>query len=188
MLDDYLENKILWALGARRPLLLLDPSWRAAPADVKAMITDSCPYVYYSPNRPLGLLLGASEGFPVERWAFTRQPIALDRLISLELVPVSNPAISALALAYFHGMWGEQGVYLLMREKEGTTEWDAIMIHPSTYESGRWQVSRLDHRGPSGHRTVDDLADAIAEEILAGFRPVAPDALDGYVFELIPPP
>lgn len=186
MLDRYLENRILWALAARRPLLLLDAAWQATPADVRAMIANSCPYIYYSPNRPLGLLLSASEGFPVDRWAFTRQPIAYDRLVSLELVPVSGPAISALALAYFHGMWGEKGVYLLLRDYEDTTGWDAIMIHPSTYEPGQWQVSRLDHRGPCGHRTVDTPANAMAEEILAGFRPVAPDALDGYVFELSP--
>ena len=39
---------------------------------------------------------------------------------------------------------------------------ESFIIHPSTYESGRWQLSWFDKGGdPYGHSTLDTMEDAI---------------------------
>ena len=55
--------------------------------------------------------------------------------------------------------WDDLAAAAQGRSWDGT---EAYVIHPSTRERGRWQVSGLDQRGPFGHNTFDTQEEAQA--------------------------
>lgn len=61
------------------------------------------------------------------------------------------------------------GIHLVRKDDDQGRQ---IMIHPSTREPGRWQLSQIDHHGPWGHATFDTKHEALASAI--GAHPEGP--------------
>lgn len=186
MLD---RQRAEWALSYKCPELILDPEYRRVPAEVRHSISAEYRHIYYSPLRPVlaAGLFRSDEARCAGRWVFTREILSAERVTALELVPYTKEAKGALAVEYARECWGEAHGYLLYKDDPDRMAWWAWMITPSITEPGRWQVTRVDEYGPSGHHMADTLEDAVGEAILRGFMPVPPNTLDGYEFTPLQP-
>lgn len=146
-------------------------------------------YAYRSPARPLNFLSGEIEpgvkhtvlggtGY-TDDTLLTNKPLSPERIAGLELETVQHtPSHQALTTELTNAAHGTNGPAHMVHPDDLNDNPRGMIIAPSANEKGKWQATRFDKHGFSGHATHPTRDDAIREAANAGMHPDTDKTLD----------
>jgi hypothetical protein len=186
-LDQHQEEQVLWGISHRQPDLL------NAAQDLKELGKDTANemleqgYVhqYWSPNRPVLGMTNRGEGeVRGSRFLFTKEPLSLDRMADLSLVPVGKGDRSKFqtagraAVDFYRQKYGTDQTMIFYKD-HGDGEWSGYAVTPSAKEPGKWQATKFDENGFSSDLARPTVEHAVGEVLAQGYNtPLEPGFLD----------